>query len=129
NRVAFSSFGKTVAVSDGSLGACETATNFQSRAYVLDLLRGNAVIDFDAGVAGNEASVKTSNEEIVATPQIFFNKMKSSANQDCDKDDCEQTFSIRAGKSNAPFIDTTTVGGKVNITKELPKVFWRIQER
>ncbi|RTZ66169.1 MAG: hypothetical protein DSZ29_03405 [Aquificaceae bacterium] len=126
SRVAFSSFGKTAAGSQ-VLGSCEAVTNFQSRAYVLDLLRGDAVIDFDTATTGNEASVKISNEEIVATPQIFFNKMQSSKNKACTKDDCEQTFSIRAGKNKSPFIDATTKGGKVNISKELPKVFWRDQ--
>ena len=126
SRVAFSTFGKTSAGSK-VLGSCETSTNFQSRAYVLDLLRGRAVIDFDTGATGNEASVKISNEEIVATPQIFFNKMKSSKNKNCSKDDCEQTFSIRAGKNKSPFVSAATKGAKVNISKELPKVFWRNQ--
>lgn len=126
NRISFSSFGKTSAGST-PLDACETHTNFQSRAYVLDLLRGHAVVDFDTGVSGNEASVKISNDEIVATPQIFFNRIESSKNKACTKDDCLQSFSILAGKGSVPFVNATTAGGNVNISNALPKVFWRVK--
>ena len=128
NRISFTSFGKTApkAVGDGS---CETETNFQSRAYVLGLLRGGAVIDFDTGKAGKEASVKVSDDEIVFTPQIIFGKVKPSSGAKCTKDDCHQSITMRVGKLNAPFVDDTTAGGNVDITTLLPKVFWREEEK
>ena len=127
NRVAFSSFGKTSSTTGATAGSCDVKTNFQSRAYVLDLLRGHAVIDFDSSSPGNEVSIKTSNEEIISTPQIFFNKIRSSKGKACSKNDCGQTFSIRAGKNKSSFVNKATSGGKVNISNELPKVFWRAQ--
>ncbi|MCK5812959.1 MAG: hypothetical protein KAH03_01825 [Cocleimonas sp.] len=127
NRVIFTTFGKTapVAVVEGS---CDTVTNFQSRGYVIDLLRGGAVIDFDE-TTGNDVSIKISNDEIVATPQIIFGKIRSSSGTDCVKNDCSQTISMRVGKKNTPFVDTSTTGGNVDITTLLPKVFWREEEK
>ena len=128
NRVIFTTFGKTAPVAV-TAGSCDTVTNFQSRAYVIDLLRGDAVIDFDSGQTGNEASTKISNDEIVATPQIIFGQIKSSTDTACSKTDCSQTISMRVGKKNTPFVDTSTTGGNVDITTLLPKVFWREEEK
>jgi hypothetical protein len=128
NRVIFTTFGKTAPVAV-TAGSCDVVTNFQSRAYVIDLLRGGAVIDFDSGKTGNEISTKVSNDEIVTTPQIIFGKIRSSGGTDCAKNDCNQTISMRVGKKNMPFIDTSTTGGNVDITTLLPKVFWREEEK
>ncbi len=128
NRVIFTTFGKTTPVAI-TTGSCDVVTNFQSRAYVIDLLRGGAVIDFDSGQTGNEASTKISNDEIVATPQIIFGQIKSSTGTACSKTDCSQTISMRVGKKNTPFVDTSTTGGNVDITTLLPKVFWREEEK
>jgi Tfp pilus tip-associated adhesin PilY1 len=128
NRVSFTSFGKTApkVVEEGS---CDIVTNFQSRAYVLDLLRGNAVIDFDTAKTGNEASIKVSDDEIVATPQIIFGKVKPTSGTTCTKDNCHQSISLRAGKLDRPIVDDSTGGGNVDITTLLPKVFWREEEK
>ena len=128
SRVSFTSFGKT-APKPVEEGSCETATNFQSRAYVLGLLRGDAVIDFDSGKTGKETSVKVSDDEIVSTPQIIFGKVKPSTGAKCTKDDCHQSITMRVGKLDEPFVDDTTGGGNVDITALLPKVFWREEEK
>ena len=128
NRVSFTSFGKT-APKILAKGSCDVVTNFQSRVYVLGLLRGKAVIDFDSANAGNEASIKISDDEIVSTPQIIFGKVQSSSGGSCTKEDCHQSISLRAGKLDTPFIDNLTTGGNVDITTLLPKVFWREEEK
>ncbi|MCK5810545.1 MAG: hypothetical protein KAH00_05620 [Cocleimonas sp.] len=125
NRVSFTSFGKTApkAMEEGS---CDTVTNFQSRAYVLGLLRGDAVIDFGSG---KKPSTPVSTDEIVATPQIIFGNVKPSTGTKCTKDDCHQSITMRIGKLNKPFVDDTTAGGNVDITTLIPKVFWREEEK
>jgi Tfp pilus tip-associated adhesin PilY1 len=128
NRVSFTSFGKT-APQTLKKDSCEIVTNFQSRAYVLDLLRGDAVIDFDSTTTGNEASIKVSDNEIVSTPQIIFGRIQSSSGESCTKKDCHQSISMRAGKLDIPFVDTLTTGGNVDITTLLPKVFWREEKK
>ena len=128
SRVSFTSFGKTAPTTVDE-GSCEVATNFQSRAYVMDLLRGGAVIDFDTTQTGNEISMKVSDDEIVATPQIVFGKIKTSLGSKCTKDDCHQGITLHAGKQNKPFVDDMTAGGDVDISNLLPKVFWREKEK
>jgi hypothetical protein len=128
NRVSFTSFGKTAPEAPVE-GSCDVVTNFQSRAYVLDLLRGGAVIDFDSTKSGKEASVKVSDDEIVATPQITFGKIQSSSGTLCTKDDCHQSISMRVGKLDKPIVDDSTGGGNVDISTLLPKVFWREEEK
>ena len=125
NRVSFTSFGKTVpkAIAKES---CETVTNFQSRADVLGLLRGDAVIDFGNG---KTPSTPVSTDEIAATPQIIFGKVKPSTGTKCSKDDCHQSITMRIGKLDKPFVDDTTAGGNVDITTLIPKVFWREEEK
>ncbi|MCK5918541.1 MAG: hypothetical protein KAG34_08950 [Cocleimonas sp.] len=128
SRVSFTTFGKTPpkAVVEGS---CDVPTNFQSRAYVLDLLRGGAVIDFDSGTTGNELSTVIEGDDIAPTPQIIFGKPKPTTGTKCTKDDCHQSITLRSGKISAPFVDEGTMGGNVDITTLIPKVFWREEEK
>ncbi|MCK5902401.1 MAG: hypothetical protein KAG28_04565 [Cocleimonas sp.] len=123
NRVSFTTFGllNTPKVSQD----CGVNQNFESRLYILDLLWGSPTVDFDTSKAGKETSAPVSGEEIIMTPQVIFNKPKSSKDTACTKDDCSQSVSLRAGKKGNAVVDESTTGGNVDITDSLLKVFWR----
>ncbi|PID34467.1 MAG: hypothetical protein CR976_00115 [Thiotrichales bacterium] len=126
---------------------CEPAVN-TSRAYVLDLLTGQPVINLDretevAGEGDTATITETKDDflvagfnEILDTPQLIFSKLTDSSGGTCTVDSCQQSVSIRIGKLDIPIVDSGNSGGNadsgfsgsVDLTEILPRLYWRDED-
>ncbi|PID48712.1 MAG: hypothetical protein CR991_10395 [Proteobacteria bacterium] len=133
NKVLFTSFSLTDANGNAStVSACESATT-TSRAYVLDLKTGQAVIDMDDQVSGINRSKVVSHNELLDAPQVMFGQMTSRAGGDCTVGDCKQDMFVLIGKSPLPLLsrDNTvraeeggTYEQRIDLNRLLPRMYW-----
>lgn len=147
DKVLFTTF--ALADADGvasSVGVCEPAVN-TSRAYVLDLLTGQPVVNLDrstddaADANPNDDFIIAGYNEILDSPQLIFSKLTSGSGGDCTKGDCQQSVSVRIGKLNVPIVDLSNASntsgnsnanggfsGSVDLTEILPRLYWRDED-
>ena len=113
NKVVFTTFTNTSGAAPAGDGCAATSTK-ETRAYVLDLMAARATVDLDGSgsVDGSDQSTLISRGDILAAPQVVFNKPK-----DCTHKGCKQDADIRVGKKLIPL-------HKNSISDYLPKVFW-----
>lgn len=130
NKVIFTTF--STADEDGTPPPAEADVckpqRYSSRAYVMNVLTGEAVADLDRTDAAKERSVVVGINEIMDAPQIFFRQPKGSGGT-CSQGDCRQTVEIRIGKSGIPLVDDTNTSGSssaesTDLTDLMPQMYW-----
>ncbi|MGB1254295.1 MAG: hypothetical protein ACPG51_00470 [Thiolinea sp.] len=142
DKVMFTTFAQAEADGKAStIGPCSPLVT-TSRAYVLDILTGEAVANLNrvetTSVTGekikeNDSFVVAGFGEILDAPQLIFSKLTSSQNGACEKGDCQQSVSVRIGKLDVPVLDLENTENKtdarysemVDLTKLLPRLYWR----
>jgi len=150
DKVLFTTFAMADENGVASTGnTCEPAVN-TARAYVLDLLTGQPVANLDRAIEDDDADGdgdSTTNptpatkedflvagfNEILDSPQLIFSELTDGSGGDCTLGSCQQDVSVRVGKLNIPLLDLsnsnnaadTTYSETVDLTKILPRLYWR----
>ncbi|HPY39438.1 MAG TPA: hypothetical protein PLM98_02875, partial [Thiolinea sp.] len=112
---------------------CQPATN-TSRAYVLDLLQGSAVLNLDRSADGiADKFVVAGSNELLDTPQLIFGKpMGNEPNSSCELGSCQQQVMVRIGKLQLPLLDMVNTNNQnaasynqmIDVTRLLPRMYW-----
>lgn len=134
DKVMFTTFSQSDAQGNPSVAqACQLATN-TSRAYVLDVLQGKAVLNLDRSVdASADKFVIAGSNELLDTPQLIFGRLTGSdGSSSCQLGDCQQNMMVRIGKLKLPLLDlnntqhqvSNTYNQMIDITRLLPRVYW-----
>ncbi|WP_298612548.1 PilC/PilY family type IV pilus protein [uncultured Thiothrix sp.] len=134
DKVMFTTFSQSDAEGNPSIAqACQPATN-TSRAYVLDVLQGKAVLNLDRSVdASADKFVVAGSNELLDTPQLIFGRLTGKdGNSSCQLGDCQQNIMVRIGKLKLPLLDlantqhqvSTGYGQMIDITRLLPRMYW-----
>ena len=124
NKVLFSSFTPVQATaSTNNNTSCAVTTNHQTRFYAMDLLTGEAVLDFD-GNGTAETSVIVPFRYIAGSPHVGFREPSCTAGV------CEQHIDLKLGLAE-PVISSedittpaTSVSRSLSIESFMPKTFW-----
>lgn len=134
DKVMFTTFSQADAQGNPSVAqACQPATN-TSRAYVLDVLQGKAVLNLDRSVDSSaDKFVVAGSNELMDTPQLIFGRLTSKDGQaTCQLGDCQQNIMVRIGKLKLPLLDlantqhqaSTAYTQMIDITRLLPRMYW-----
>lgn len=134
DKLMFTTFSQADAQGNPSVAqACEPATN-TSRAYVLDVLQGKAVLNLDRSVdASADKFVIAGSNELLDTPQLIFGRLTGSdGSSGCQLGDCQQNIMVRIGKLKLPLLDlnntqhqaSTAYSQMIDITRLLPRMYW-----
>lgn len=127
NKVVFTTFASDAGT---STNPCEVPPN-SARAYVLDLVNGQAVANLDRSADdSNDRSVIAGVNEILDAAQVIFRLPKAADGTACSSSDCQNQYvEIRVGKMSLPLVDNTNTSGTgagiMNIGNILPRIFWR----
>lgn len=134
DKVMFTTFSQADAQGNSSIAqACQPATN-TSRAYVLDILQGKAVLNLDRSVdaSADKFAVAGANE-LLDTPQLIFGRLTSKdGSSSCQLGDCQQNIMVRIGKLKLPLLDlantqhqaSTAYSQMIDVTRLLPRMYW-----
>ena len=101
------------------------------RAYILNILTGEAVLDLnrDGVVDSTDKFIVAGTNEILGTPQIVFHEPKSSGGGACTENDCRHYVDIRVGKKLTPIGDRDNSDdskpiSSLDLGKILPRSYW-----
>lgn len=132
DKVMFTTFSQSDQEGNPSVAqACQPATN-TSRAYVLDILQGKAVLNLDRSVDGAaDKFVVAGSNELLDTPQLIFGRLTGKEpGASCQLGSCQQNIMVRIGKLKLPLLDlantnsTTGYTQMIDITRLLPRMYW-----
>lgn len=134
DKVVFTTFAQADQAGNPSVvEACKPAVN-TSRAYVLDLLKGRAVIDLSRpkDEVADDFVVAGVNE-LLDAPQLVFGKPTATDPEgDCQLGNCQQDVMVRIGKLELPLLDmgntlnsgTASYSEMIDVTRLLPRLYW-----
>ncbi|MFZ1386388.1 MAG: hypothetical protein WBP46_00285 [Thiolinea sp.] len=134
DKVMFTTFSQSDSAGNPSVAqACQPATN-SSRAYVLDILQGKAVLNLDRSVDGAaDKFVVAGSNELLDTPQLIFGRLTGKeGSASCQLGNCQQNIMVRIGKLKLPLLDlantdhqaSTAYTQMIDITRLLPRMYW-----
>lgn len=134
DKVMFTTFSQSDAEGNPSVAqACQPATN-TSRAYVLDVLQGKAVLNLDRSVDDSaDKFVVAGSNELLDTPQLIFGRLTGKdGSASCQLGNCQQNIMVRIGKLKLPLLDlantqhqaSTAYNQMIDITRLLPRIYW-----
>lgn len=134
DKVMFTTFSQSDQNGNASLAqACVPATN-TSRAYVLDILQGKAVLNLDRSVDGSaDRFVVAGSNELLDTPQLIFGRLTGqNGSASCQLGDCQQSIIVRIGKLKLPLLDaantdhqaSTSYSQMIDVTRLLQRMYW-----
>jgi hypothetical protein len=134
DKVMFTTFSQSDQEGNPSVAqACQPATN-TSRAYVLDILQGKAVLNLDRSVDGEaDRFVVAGSNELLDTPQLIFGRLTGKEpGSNCQLGNCQQNVMVRIGKLQLPLLDlantahdaTNGYSQMIDITRLLPRMYW-----
>lgn len=133
DKLMFTTFSQADQAGNTSVAqACQVATN-TSRAYVLDLLQGKAVLNLDRSVDGSaDKFVIAGSNELLDTPQLIFGRITGQNGEaNCQLGSCQQNIMVRIGKLKLPLLDlantdhqTANYTQMIDLTRLLPRMYW-----
>ena len=133
DKLMFTTFSQADHAGNASVAqACQPATN-TSRAYVLDLLTGKAVLNLDRSVDGAaDKFVVAGTNELLDTPQLIFGRITGQNGEaSCELGSCQQNIMVRIGKLKLPLLDlantdhqTASYTQMIDLTRLLPRMYW-----
>ncbi len=128
-KVIFTTFSSTGATGD----PCSTPPS-SGRAYVLNVLTGQAALDLNRDntidrTGDTDKSIIAGTNEILGVPQLVFHEPKAVNGDPCSATDCHQYVDIRVGKKLTPIgdknnSDDATPISSLNIGEILVRSFW-----
>lgn len=118
---------------------CEPGKN-TSRAYIVDLMSGRAVLDLDkvTDSSGGKAKDKfqvVGSYELMEAPQLVFGPITGAGGAACTTagQNCQQNIQIQIGKFRLPLMDVQTASSNassaefnqmIDVTRLLPRMYW-----
>lgn len=123
----------TTFTSEGVSGDACTTPPSSGRAYVLNILTGESVLDLNRDGSINQSaedkSIIAGANEILGTPQLVFSSPKAADGSDCTENDCRHYVNIRVGKKLTPIGDRSNSNdddpiSSLDLGKILPRSYW-----
>ncbi|WP_020560295.1 PilC/PilY family type IV pilus protein [Thiofilum flexile] len=126
-----------VADEDGVASVAEACSKLTttSRAYVLDLMTGDAVADLDRDGEGKNKFLVIKGGDVLESPQLVFKKPTAADGSACVQGDCQQIVEVRVGKLSLPLLDINNTSKSndklvesVDLSKIVPRMYWLNQD-
>lgn len=131
NKVIFSTF--SVAKEPTNKAVACAPMDHLSRAYVLDILTGEALTSTDGKSKGRSRFALLGSAGFASAPQIIFREPKSKNGGKCSLTDCHQYVDIRIGNIHKPLLskdNTNTnqdapISESVDVSRLHGQTYWR----